>query len=64
MPKVDLDDGFTEQVGTLTEKFDAVAAALQKGDTSQLQRALEAVVKVANVLLIVLNAINQAKAKK
>lgn len=64
MPKVDLDAGFTDQVATLNERFDAVTAALQKGDTTQLQRALEAVMKIAEVLIFVLGAINQAKTKR
>lgn len=62
--RVDLTDGFADEVKELTTHFDAAATALQRGDTTQLIRALQIIVKVATVLLTVLGALNQAKAKK
>lgn len=62
--KVDLTDGFADEVQELTTQFDTAALALQKGDFTALTRALTVIVKVATVLLTVLGALNSAKAKK
>lgn len=59
-----IDDGFHEQVATLNNKFTDATTALAKGDLTGLQKALSTIVKVANVLLTVLGAINAAKAKR
>lgn len=62
--KIDVSDGFADEVKLLTSQFDTAARALQKGDFSTLTRALTVIVRVATVLLTVLGALNQAKAPK
>lgn len=62
--KIDLSDGFTDEVAALEAHFENVTTSLQRGDFTTLKRALTAIVKVANVVLTVLTALESAKAKK
>lgn len=62
--KVDLSDGFADEVATLTDRFTSAAVALESGNLKQLQLALQGIVKVATVLLTVLAALDKAKSRK
>ena len=62
--KPDVWNAINEQLTTIGSQFDNAAAALAKGDTAQLEKALAIIEKVARILIIVLGAIAQARAKK
>lgn len=58
----ELESGFATEIDGLVDKFTAATDALQKGDLSRLKRTLEAIVKVAGVLITVIGALDRAKA--
>lgn len=64
MPMMIDAEEFHESVATLENRFTDATNALAKGDTAGLKKALTAIVKVVNVLLTVLSALDAAKGKK
>lgn len=59
-----IDESFHEQVASLDNHFSTASAALAKGDFSGLKKSLTTIVKIANVLLTVIGALEGARAKK
>lgn len=62
--KPDIKSAIDAQVTTIGEQFENAVAALANGDTAKLEKALLIIEKVVQIVLVVLGAISQARAKK